>query len=140
MDYLRAAAGLLFIVGLAYLFSGNRRAVDWRLVVTGVVLQLVFGLIIAKVDVAQDVFGFVSTAAITNDLIDGLAALTSGGHIYIMRGPVVVPHLLNQNSAATLSAASPSNIAHGTGNTMIPSPENWSSVPSNWLTSGPSAP
>ena len=39
MDYLRAAAGLLFIVGLAYFFSGNRRAVDWRLVVTGVVLQ-----------------------------------------------------------------------------------------------------
>src|SRR5215472_16611836 len=31
----------------------------------------------------------------------------------------------------------------GTGslkNTMIPAPENWSSVPSNWLTSGPSAP
>src|SRR5437667_5066366 len=31
----------------------------------------------------------------------------------------------------------------GTGslkNTMIPSPENWSSVPSNWLTSGPKAP
>jgi hypothetical protein len=27
-----------------------------------------------------------------------------------------------------------------TKNTMIPSPENWSSVPSNWLTSGPSAP
>src|SRR5215467_8471147 len=25
-------------------------------------------------------------------------------------------------------------------NTMIPSPENWSSVPSNWLTSGPKAP
>jgi hypothetical protein len=23
---------------------------------------------------------------------------------------------------------------------MIPSPENWSSVPSNWLTSGPNAP
>ena len=31
----------------------------------------------------------------------------------------------------------------GTGslkNTMIPLPENWSSVPSNWLTSGPNAP
>src|SRR5258706_5016591 len=60
MDYIRAAAGLLFIVGLAYLCSGNRRAVDWRLVATGVILQLVFGLIIAKVEVAQDVFGYVS--------------------------------------------------------------------------------
>ena len=60
MDYLRAAAGLLFIVGLAYLFSADRKAVDWRLVVTGVLLQLIFGLIIAKVEVAQDVFGYVS--------------------------------------------------------------------------------
>ena len=50
---------------------------------------------------------------------DGLAALTSGGHIYIMRGPVVVPQLLNQNSAATLTAATPANIAHGTGNTIL---------------------
>ena len=50
---------------------------------------------------------------------DGLAALTSGGHIYIMRGPVVVPQLLNQNTAATLTSASPSNIAHGTGNTLL---------------------
>lgn len=50
---------------------------------------------------------------------DGLAALTSGGHIYIMRGPVVVPQLLNQNPAATLSAASPANITHGAGNTIL---------------------
>lgn len=50
---------------------------------------------------------------------DGLAALTSGGHIYIMRGPVVVPQLLNHNSAASLTAASPANIGHGTGNTII---------------------
>jgi CNT family concentrative nucleoside transporter len=60
MDYLRAAAGLLFIVGLAYLLSADRKAVDWRLVITGVVLQLIFGLIIAKVEIAQDVFGYVS--------------------------------------------------------------------------------
>jgi trimeric autotransporter adhesin len=50
---------------------------------------------------------------------DGLAALTSGGHIYIMRGPVVVPQLLNQNSTATLTAATPGSIAHGVGNTLI---------------------
>jgi trimeric autotransporter adhesin len=50
---------------------------------------------------------------------DGLAALTSGGHIYIMRGPVVVPQLLNQNPAATLAAAAPANIAHGTSNTIL---------------------
>lgn len=50
---------------------------------------------------------------------DGLAALTSGGHIYFLRGPVVVPQLLNQNTAATLTAATPGNITHGAGNTLI---------------------
>jgi hypothetical protein len=50
---------------------------------------------------------------------DGLAALTSGGHIYLMRGPFVVPQLLNQNSAASLASASASTITHGAANTML---------------------
>jgi hypothetical protein len=50
---------------------------------------------------------------------DGLAALTSSGHLYIMRGPVVVPQLLNHNSAASLTSSSMTSIARGTGNTML---------------------
>ncbi len=50
---------------------------------------------------------------------DGIAILTSGGHIYLLRGPVVVPQLLNQNSAATLTSSSSSTIAKGSGNTML---------------------
>jgi CNT family concentrative nucleoside transporter len=40
MDYLRGLLGLLFIVAVAYLLSGNRRAVDWRLVLIGISIQL----------------------------------------------------------------------------------------------------
>src|ERR1700690_1467732 len=60
MDYLRGLAGLLFILGVAYLLSNNRRAIDWRLVVMGVIIQLVFGLIISRIEVAKDVFSYVS--------------------------------------------------------------------------------
>ena len=60
MDYIRGAAGLMFIIALAYLFSGNRKFVDWRLVLMGLTIQLIFGLIISKVDFAQHVFGYVS--------------------------------------------------------------------------------
>jgi CNT family concentrative nucleoside transporter len=60
MDYLRGLLGLIFIVAVAYLLSGNRRAVDWRLVLVGIVIQLAFGLIIGKVEVAQRVFIYVS--------------------------------------------------------------------------------
>jgi hypothetical protein len=50
---------------------------------------------------------------------DGLAILTSGGHIYLLRGPVVVPQELSTSSAATLTASSVTTIAHGTGNTLL---------------------
>ncbi len=50
---------------------------------------------------------------------DGLAVLTSGGHIYLMRGPFVVPQLLNTNSAATLTSSSITSVTHGAGNTLL---------------------
>jgi uncharacterized repeat protein (TIGR01451 family) len=50
---------------------------------------------------------------------DGMAILTSGGHIYLLRGPVVVPELLNHNSSATLSSSSSATIAKGSGNAML---------------------
>lgn len=56
MDYLRGLGGLLFIIGIAYLLSGNRKAVDWRLVIIGITIQIIFGLLIGKWDTAKYVF------------------------------------------------------------------------------------
>ena len=50
---------------------------------------------------------------------DGIAMLTSGGHIYLLRGPIVAPQLLNHNSAAALTSSSASTIAKGSGNTLL---------------------
>ena len=50
---------------------------------------------------------------------DGLAALTSSGHLYLLRGAAVVPQLMNQNSAAVLSSSSVTTVTHGSGNTLI---------------------
>jgi trimeric autotransporter adhesin len=50
---------------------------------------------------------------------DGLAALTSGGHIYLLRGGFVVPELMEKNSAATLVSSSLTSIQHGAGNTLL---------------------
>ncbi|MFM9840803.1 MAG: NupC/NupG family nucleoside CNT transporter [Cyclobacteriaceae bacterium] len=65
MDYLRAAIGLLFIVGIAFLLSGNRKKIDWRLVGIGLVFQLVIGLAIAKVGFVRYVFEFISDKFVT---------------------------------------------------------------------------
>jgi len=65
MDYLRALIGLIVIVAIAWLLSGNRRAIDWRLVLVGITIQLVFGLIIGKVEFAQKAFVFASEKFVT---------------------------------------------------------------------------
>lgn len=65
MDYLRGLGGVVFIIGIAYVLSGNRRLVDWRLVGIGIALQLAFGLLIGKVDAAQQVFSFISGKVVT---------------------------------------------------------------------------
>jgi hypothetical protein len=50
---------------------------------------------------------------------DGLAALTSTGHLYLLRGPMVAPRLLGTNTAATLASSSASTVTHGAGNTVL---------------------
>ncbi|WP_026967092.1 NupC/NupG family nucleoside CNT transporter [Algoriphagus terrigena] len=50
MEYLRGVLGLAVIVLIAYLFSNNKRKIDWRLVAIGILLQLVFGFLITKVE------------------------------------------------------------------------------------------
>jgi hypothetical protein len=50
---------------------------------------------------------------------DGLAALTSSGHIYLLRGAFVVPKLLEINSAASLTSTSLTSVTHGAGNMLL---------------------
>ncbi len=59
MEYVRGLAGLIFILGVAFLLSGNRKAVDWRLVLTGITIQIIFGLLIGKVEEARLAFQFI---------------------------------------------------------------------------------
>ncbi|MBX2901636.1 MAG: NupC/NupG family nucleoside CNT transporter [Cyclobacteriaceae bacterium] len=65
MDYLRGFLGLVFIVAVAWVLSGNRKAIDWRLVLVGITIQLIFGLIIGKVEMAQQAFVFISEKFVT---------------------------------------------------------------------------
>ena len=41
--------GLVVLIGIAWLFSNNKRAVDWRLVVTGIALQIAFAAVVLLV-------------------------------------------------------------------------------------------
>jgi CNT family concentrative nucleoside transporter len=60
MDYLRGLLGLLFIIGVAFLLSRDRKNINWRLVAIGMMFQIIIGLAIAKVGFVRYVFEFVS--------------------------------------------------------------------------------
>ena len=49
----RGLAGIVVFIGIAWCFSANRRAIPWRLVLTGMVLQVVFGLLVLRVDAVR---------------------------------------------------------------------------------------
>ncbi len=60
MELFRAALGLFFLLGVAFLFSTNRKAIYWRLVGIGIVLQLIFGLLITKINSVKIAFNWLS--------------------------------------------------------------------------------
>jgi len=57
MNIFRGAIGLCFIISIAYAFSADRKNIDWRLVASGIFIQLVIGLLIAKVAIIGSFFG-----------------------------------------------------------------------------------
>jgi CNT family concentrative nucleoside transporter len=54
--------GIATMIGLAVLMSNNRRAINWRLVLTGLGLQAMFGIIVLKTGVGQAVFRGIGNA------------------------------------------------------------------------------
>jgi len=56
----RGLIGLVIVTALAFLFSGAKRAISWRLVIIGIGLQFVFAFIVLKTDVGRDVLNVIS--------------------------------------------------------------------------------
>ena len=60
------------LIGIVWLFSNNRRAVDWKLVSTGIVLQIAFAALVLLVPGGRQVFdwlshGFVAILGFVNE-------------------------------------------------------------------------
>lgn len=91
MSILFGLFGLACLIGLAWLFSNNKRAVDWKLVLTGVALQIGFAALVLLVPGGKDAFaalsdGFVKVlsfvAAGSNFIFGGLMDIEKYGFIF----------------------------------------------------------
>ncbi len=56
----RGIVGLAIVTAIAYLFSRDKRSINWRLVAIGIVLQFAFALFVLKVTVGRMLFEFIS--------------------------------------------------------------------------------
>ena len=53
--------GLAVLIGVTWLFSSNKRRVDWKLVATGLVLQVAFAALVLLVPGGREVFDWLGT-------------------------------------------------------------------------------
>ncbi len=83
--------GLAVLIGIVWLFSINRRAVDWKLVGTGVTLQIAFAGVVLLVPGGRQVFdwlshGFVRILGFVNEgsnfIFGSLMDIESNGFIF----------------------------------------------------------
>ncbi|MDC7994573.1 NupC/NupG family nucleoside CNT transporter [Altibacter sp. HG106] len=61
----RGVLGMVFLLAVCFALSSNRRRINWRLVGTGLALQLLFAILVLKVPVVAQVFDWVSDKVVT---------------------------------------------------------------------------
>ena len=60
MELIRFFIGLIFILFIAYLFSSSRKEINWKLILSGISLQIIFALLISNVGFVENIFKSIS--------------------------------------------------------------------------------
>jgi CNT family concentrative nucleoside transporter len=60
LSLFRGILGLFVVTALAYLFSSNKKGINWRLVAVGIILQFGFAFLVVKTDIGREVFNQIS--------------------------------------------------------------------------------
>ena len=72
--------GLGAMIGIAFLLSSDRKKINWQTVITGILLQMVFGVIILKLPIGNEVFSH------AKDFFTGLLNFTNEGSNFVFGG------------------------------------------------------
>lgn len=58
MDYIRGLIGIIVLLSIAFLLSRNKKQIDWKLVISGLVLQILVAVCVLKVPVVRNAFDY----------------------------------------------------------------------------------
>lgn len=64
MDYLRGVIGVIILIGIAWLLSAHRKKIDWKLVIAGLVLQVVIAILVLKVPLIRSGFDYIGSGIV----------------------------------------------------------------------------
>ena len=82
MDILRGFLGIAILLGICYLLSNDRKAINWRTVGIGIVLQFVLALMILKVPGVRQLFDYAA------QFFQSILAFSNAGAEFIFGGLV----------------------------------------------------
>jgi len=84
MQIVQAIFGIFVLLGICYLLSNNKSKIDWRLVITGMLMQIVFGILILKVPFVETGF-----QAVANGFVKLLSYTDAGAEFVLGKWPNV---------------------------------------------------
>lgn len=58
MDYLRGFLGIAILLGIAFLFSRHKKRIDWKLVASGLILQIIIAICVLRIPLVRDGFDY----------------------------------------------------------------------------------
>ncbi len=108
MEKLISLLGLFTFIAVAYAISENKKAIQWRTVLTGIALQILFGLVILKTGFGRAIFasasqGFNAILGFTTEgskfLFGGLSNPANLGFIF---ATMVLPTIIFMSSLMSL--------------------------------------
>ena len=65
MDYLRGLIGIFVLLSIAFLLSRNKKQIDWKLVVSGLVLQILVAVCVLKIPFVKNAFDYLGHGVVT---------------------------------------------------------------------------
>ncbi|MEI7474597.1 MAG: nucleoside transporter C-terminal domain-containing protein [bacterium] len=87
MDKFSGIFGVIAILGIAYLLSNNRKAINWRIIGSGLLIQLLLALFVLKTQIGSTIFSKAGA------LITTLLKFSDKGGEFVF-GPLMNNHLL----------------------------------------------
>lgn len=91
MSVIRGIIGMMFLLALTFLFSVDKKNIDWGLVIKGTALQIIIAILVLKVPFVEQ--GFVWLSAKFVDLIsftdEGVEFLFAQMGVGVVQGPLI---------------------------------------------------